>query len=244
MPYRTESYTSDGSDTADWEWTSARLQNVAHTLYIYGLYISEDNYFTAIDIYRYTDGGWDNRIDLEYEPSDGLRYPNTITTDNIGSDGSFRIRLATGAPSALVYFDYLLLVPRSVPGKINLNTAWVDVLAGLPGISVAEAQDIYDCVHDVAGAHYPYYENLGEVLDATGIDADDFYPISNLVSVHSDVFKIICLAQTIHDINGNGAYDSTDIILAEKEVEVIVDRSSLDTASGAIKIISWKEITE
>ena len=45
-PYLTATYRAPGSSAAsgEWRWTSARLQPIKHTLYIYGLYISDNDY--------------------------------------------------------------------------------------------------------------------------------------------------------------------------------------------------------
>ena len=240
---------SGSSETSYWAWTSARLQPVPHILYIYGVYTndSDDDYLDVrIWNYSYATPDWDTIVvgnDLEYQSSDGLKFPVAISTGNISSNGSFKIELETdGSQTHDVYFDYLLLVPESTPGKLNLNTAWVDVLNGLPGIAAAGvAQAIYDNAHDGSP-----YTKLGDVLGTAGVDAAEFAPISNLVSVHSDCFQIICLAQAIKDMGTSHAVDDTDdLILAEKKVRVIVDRSSLDNlTSGAIKVLYWEEMRD
>jgi hypothetical protein len=242
--YYTESCiapSGSGDKTSYWEWQKARLQPIPHILYIYGLYTNDtDTGYLDVYVADYNGTAYSfpglpvaGGDDVEFKPSDGLKI-GTIGTGDIGSDGRFAIQLVVddSKTSKDVYFDYLLLVPQSMPGKLNINTASIEALRALPGTNhIAVANAIYSAVHPGLGAVDTPYTELGRVLD--DITAAEFAPISNLISVHSDVFKIICLAQT---------FDPLGEVVAEKKVEVIVDRSALP--SGPLRILSWKEITE
>ena len=154
----------------------------------------------------------------------------------------------TGNNSDTPRLDYVLLVPRKDSpgrsGRININTALYNstvgkgILEGLPGIDNTIEGNI-------VGAR-PFSE-IGGLCDSTGanLTESEFAKISNLITVRSDIFQIICTAVAVKDIDGNASYtEGTDIELAKKKIEVIVDRSPLNVTNGAIKILSWKEITE
>ena len=229
-PYSfTNSYRADtDGHVSTWTWSNARLDlnnlRCSYQLYVYGKYTGDSS-----DINVTIDPGGSSEqtySGLAYDRSDGIGVC-TITHNHIESDGSFKIKLTRNNASHNVYFDYLLLVPDTAHGRVNVNTALPQVLEALPWLSVAKATALYNSVH--ASPEVPY-RGLRYILADASIDADDFAPISNLVTVHSDIFRIICTAQ---------ALDPIGEVTAEKKVEVIVDRSSLP-----IKILSWKEITE
>ena len=96
-------------------------------------------------------------------------------------------------------------------------------MEGLPGIDNALELAI---INDRA------FWEIGDICDpaGAGLSEAQFAPISNLITVCSDVFCIICTAR---------AFDPIGEVAAEKKVEVIVVRST-----SPIRILSWKEITE
>ncbi len=250
-PYNTNSYYTDtDGHVSTFTWSDARIQPGDYKLYIYGYNIGSGN---AIDVslYDYENTVWVASGSFEYKETDGVSITTTISKDNIKPDGEFQVRLerTVGAPGR-VYFDYLVLVPEVVHGRININTASSEVLDGLPGIDSTKAGNI------ITGRSTSAYGDDSDGGDGVfgiaelfsipiPLSASEFAKISNLITTNSDAFKIYCTARAVQDMGTIGTYEppeesgGQDITLAEKKVEVIVDRSS-----SPIKILSWKEITE
>jgi len=138
--------------------------------------------------------------------------------------------------------DYITIAANptnAVSGRININTASEAILTGLPNVDTNLAQNIID------GRPFT---TIGEVVeiagmadaDGDGSDEDDdegkeaiFRSLSNLITVRSDIFEVICLAQAIK--SSDGVFDANDQILAEKKIRAVVDRRS------PIQILYWRE---
>ncbi|MDP8217901.1 MAG: helix-hairpin-helix domain-containing protein, partial [Candidatus Theseobacter exili] len=130
------------------------------------------------------------------------------------------------------YFDHLILSPApKVYGRININTASVNALQGLPGITSTLATNIKDYIDGPDNILWTGDDELidtkGKLLKVTGIDEDEFKKICNLVTTRSDVFKVIVKAQAIKDRGsiGGDILASDDNITAQCTLEAIVDRS-------------------
>ncbi|MCK4244289.1 MAG: helix-hairpin-helix domain-containing protein, partial [Candidatus Omnitrophica bacterium] len=161
-------------------------------------------------------------------------------------------------------------VREPLKGRININTASVPVLMGLPGIEKELAEKIckarpFKTIGEIFGDYSEEEEDeedeeeekdpkkiLNKVMIAKGKDSLDndedgfededdeaeeiFRRISSLITVRSNLFSIISLAQSIRDKNGNGKVDEGEI-LAEEKIKVIYDRGSLPR-----KIRFYKEV--
>lgn len=220
----------DNTGSWGWVWTDDGVSTTGNFRLFDGTY----HLFVCAD---YPDGTFINKcnfqrpdlIDREVRPS-CLAYAGTVVV----SGKSFTVTIDSNGTDT-PRLDYVLLVPMKDSlgraGRININTALYNstanegVLEGLPGIDNAlELAIINDLKTNGA------FLEIGDILSVAGFNESIFAPISNLITVRSDVFKIYCTAQ---------ALDPIGEVVAEKKVEVIVDRSSLP-----IKILSWKEIME
>ncbi len=213
-PYNTAMYEASSSgDIGSWEWDNIRLNpDIEYDLYIYGIYSNG----TGVDL-ELTIGA--DTFEVEYKEADGAHVAR-IDDSHIGADGSLEITLESTKDN--VYFDYILLIPDGVPGKLNISAASKEVLMGLPGVDSALASAIY------AGRPYSNISRLLQVLSA-----EQYAPIANLVASSvigsSAIYRIICTGRHIGP--GGPAVDPT----ATRRIEMIVEVSN-----GNISIMSWK----
>lgn len=165
--------------------------------------------------------------DFKESPSETLRRvkPNhgvALTTDYStisGSNFNFTIK---GDGTNTPKLDFVVLTPEPHTfSRININTASEDVLTSLPGISSALASNIH--------RGYPpadNFEKIHEVMTKAGISEEEFKKISNLVTVRSDVYRVVIRAQRIKDINTIGTVDDPDNeIVSTVDLEAVVDRN-------------------
>ncbi len=156
-------------------------------------------------------------------------------------------------------------VREPLKGRININTASLPVLMGLPGIDENLAKKIvsarpFETIGEILGEYSAEDEEeekdpkkiLNKAMIAKGMDGDDndsdgfideddekeetFRRFANLITVRSNLFSIISLAQSVRDKNGNGIVEEGEI-LAEKKIKVIYDRGSFPR-----KIRFYKEV--
>ncbi len=226
-PYSTDMRRAGAANqTGVWEWEYIYLNpEIEYDLYIYGIYTGEPG--TDLELTIIKDGADVASFDVEYRESDGARVAR-INENHIGDDGSLTIQLES--LKADVYFDYLLLIPDGVPGKININAAEREVLMGLPGLNdIALADNII--------ANRPY-GNVGELLRA--LTPAEFAPVANLVSVTlggpgasgpSDIYRIISTGRNVGPM-GDPAFPTS-----ERIIEVTVRLSG-----GDVNVLSWKYV--
>ncbi len=186
------------------------FERAAYQLFFYGDYTGN-----AEDIYIRGFGG------LGYGKSGGV-YAGELSSFLIGKDGSLSLDVSGD-------FEYILLVPDSVNGKININTASREVLTGLPAVCPQKADMI------INSRRTEYFTSVGELLARGVLTPAGFAPVANLVSVNSDVFRVICTARVPHPSDVR----DPELFLAEKKVEAVADRSG-----GRLRILSWREINE
>jgi DNA uptake protein ComE-like DNA-binding protein len=107
---------------------------------------------------------------------------------------------------------------QSLPGAININTAGLDVLACLPGMTRELAQAVIS--QRQSGG---FFANTGELLKVPDLTRDIFKQIAPLVTARSETFRIL----------SEGKVNSTG---ARQRIEVIVHIGLND-----ISTLSWRE---
>jgi len=139
------------------------------------------------------------------------RDPNVRRSEGAGAGTFFRDDTDSERPVTkgilVEIIDSLTLQDAEVlPGRININTAPVEVLTTLPGVDRALAERMVRRRESLGG-----YASIGELLNLNGVEAEVFAQIEDLVTVRSSVFRIY-------------ARGESDSELAEATIECIVDR--------------------
>ncbi|MFH0795966.1 MAG: hypothetical protein V2A65_02795 [Candidatus Omnitrophota bacterium] len=136
-------------------------------------------------------------------------------------------------------------------GRININTAPISVLLNLPFLTLDEANAIINGrPYSEIGLSGPKLNNVSSKLRLWGcnfkdddqdgyVDEDDekelsYRRISNLITVRSNLFRIISTGQVVEDFDGNGKIEEKEI-LAEKKVIAVYDRGRKFR-----KFVQWK----
>ncbi len=117
--------------------------------------------------------------------------------------------------------DYMTITDDEVlQGRLNINTAPYEVLACLPGIDVALAQQIVSWREGRNDA----LETVAHLLDAPGVSIDILKQVYPYVSVRSDVFSVCSFGV----MEGGGAYAC---------VLAVIDRTD-----DEVKLRYWREV--
>ena len=195
-------------------------------------------------------------------PDFNAAYGDVLRRDLGGKNYTYYSKLTNIIDAFANEWDFAWNPQRVKPyvfGKININTAPVEVLRALPfkrtydkALYDAIAQAIVNARQGI-GVHSTNagpFRSIGElwtrvVADIKSADnpntkraiftqdnknrndIEDFIRISNLVTVKSDVYRVIVRGQAVHDANNDGAFNGNDRVLAVKQIEAIVDRGQL-----------------
>jgi type II secretory pathway component PulK len=126
-------------------------------------------------------------------------------------------------------------------GRININTAPVQVLSGLPLVDSALAQKICNArpFHEISEITGIYGDALNLEITRQGFDIADndndgfcdtedekemiIFALSNLITVRGNVFSIRVVGQKVQDTNNDGIITGSEIV-AERRYRYIYDR--------------------
>jgi hypothetical protein len=184
----------------------------------------------------------------QYEKSDSV-FCGLLYSRHISPEGGIKLRLTAHNlqhrdSSGFAWFDYAYLAPGHTQGKININTAPPRVLQALHNVDKELAQNIIEGKDSSGRPHLHPYKNIGDVLDVKNMTPEIFTKICNLITTRSDQFRVHVIAESLDDINSDGAFDhdSGDKVLSRSELNALVDRSPLaedgiNTTGFNIKII-------
>ncbi|MFH1854630.1 MAG: hypothetical protein ABH815_04885 [Candidatus Omnitrophota bacterium] len=133
--------------------------------------------------------------------------------------GTLELKIKNTSKTGAAHFDFIRLDPvNSMDGRININTASKKVLNVLPGINEQVADSIIS--NRVFGNKNNLGFGIGDLVsaDALGSEESDkklrFKQISNLITVHSDVYRIIVTGQVMEK----------DKVLSEKKIWAVFER--------------------
>lgn len=251
----------------EWTWPQRIGVPGRYHLYIFGLsdsistteFLEEnDNAALDIEVWNYANNTYDLLArNQRYGKDDGI-YAGRIGPEHTSAKGDFKLRLTARGlserglarenqqtiqaqrrrQSGFAWFNYAMLTPVPVPGRVNANTASPRLLASLPGVSLELAQNIYNGVDAGGRAVLKPYHTLGDLLKVRGMMPEIFERMANLVCLDSGAYTIDVQAQTLKDSNADGAFDeSKDSVLGERRKRLIVHTGVDALAARHVQIV-------
>jgi len=142
-----------------------------------------------------------------------------IKPEHISDAGDFRIKLtpyniaernleyknAKGEPkldtggrqTGIAWFNYAVISPVPVLGRININTASARMLASLPGTNNKLAKNIEEGINSEGKAKLKPYNSIGEIFKVKGMKPEIFERCANLLTVESSTFTVDVEAEVL-----------------------------------------------
>lgn len=212
-----ESGTIDSVGTWRWEKKDG-VEDGYYTLKIFG----EEEEAIAVSVHL-ADYIWTEFTPaINPGPDSGILFGNIEigTGSSISTpSGVLELKIKNASKTAGAHFDFVVLDPLNViNGKLNINTASKKVLNCLPGVDEQIADSIIS--NRIFGNKNGLRLGIGDLLSSGALGSDDaakklaFKQISNLVTVHSDTYRIIVTAQILEE----------DRVVAEKKIWAVFER--------------------
>ncbi|HUV04716.1 MAG TPA: helix-hairpin-helix domain-containing protein [Armatimonadota bacterium] len=152
------------------------------------------------------------------EPPEGER-PSSGREEKLRSAGEIAAVPGLSREKARLIYDRITASDAKVqPGRININTAPAEALAAVPGLDSRLAEEIVT----YREANGPF-EDVGQLLEVSDLNADAFAKAADLLTVRSGVFKIV----------------STGRLAGQQSSGVIT--CVVDATDGKAKIRYWQE---
>ncbi|NQT75069.1 MAG: hypothetical protein HQ566_00950 [Candidatus Omnitrophica bacterium] len=216
----TDHFESGRADSVGlWRWKeNSGLRDGYYTLRIFG----EEEEEIQVSVHL-ADETWTSFTPPLSPGADGsILFGNIeIGTESEAStpSGILELKIKNASKTGGAHFDFIRLDPvNTIDGRININTASKKVLSVLPGLDDAVADSII--ANRAYGNSNGLRLGIGDLLSSGALGSDDsvkkeiFKQISNLVTVHSDIYRIIVTGQIIE--GGN--------VLAEKKIWAVFER--------------------
>ncbi|NLF37975.1 helix-hairpin-helix domain-containing protein, partial [bacterium] len=207
----------------------------------------EENNNSPLDVsvWNYVAQRFDPLCSREKYDKDDCIHAGTVKPEHISPQGDVKMRLVShdvvedDAPgqskdgrvmtrsvrrrSGYAWFNYALLTPAPVIGRVNVNTASARLLRSLPGVTDTLAANIAAGVDSHGVPSLKPYRRLGDLLSVRGMSVAALERMANLVMLQSDAYTIAVEAQAVRDVNRNGAFDdASDAVTAERRMRYIV----------------------
>jgi len=253
--YRTPMcYTRRENNKGEWTWKKKIPVKGKYDLYLFGLndaintteFLEENNNAPLdIEVWNYSSKSYDMLCKKKsYNKADEI-YAGKILPEHISNEGDFKLRLTPHqltsssanknkigdvAPNkqktGFAWFDYAVITPVPVPGRVNVNTASKRLLSCLPGVGDELAKNIEAGVGDNKSVSLKPYKKIGDLLYVRGMSLDIFERIANLVCVSSSAYTLNIDLQVVEDRDEDGKFNKKtgDKILGEKHKRVIITR--------------------
>ena len=245
-------YTRKAGETAIWTWRNAISIPGTYNFYICGLNDAidtteflEENNNASIDVEL-----WNYKTkEFEYLKKKG-KYgkqdsfnAGKIKPENISETGDVKIRLTAhnvverntkdktgktmvgtgGKQTGFAWFNYAVVSPVPVVGRVNINTASERLLSSLPGISPALAKNIFEGCDANGKKSLKPYRFVGDVLKVRGMSPEIFEKCVNLLAVDSSVFTVEVDAQILKERSIDaGKQINKDSIIAERKKRFVL----------------------
>jgi len=243
-------YTGKGNDVGEWTWEKIVPVKGNYNLYINGLndsintteFLEENrNASIDVDVWNYKTKQYDNLCqNKKYGKSDSFRA-GKINPDNVSGSGDFKMRLTSHnvvqreglnnasktvgkQSSGFAWFNYAMITPLPIIGRVNVNTAPVRLLAALPGVNKELAKNIFEGIDGNNKPSLKPYLHLSDLLNVKGITPQAFERCCNILTVDSSTFTVEVEAQTLKpSVRKDGTKPTAGIVGSTRKKRYIVE---------------------
>ena len=184
----------------------------------------------------------------------------TVKPEHISAAGDFKLQLVshdvaergmkeqkfeegmqavTKRRTGYAWFNYAVLTPVPVEGRINVNSASRRLLRSLPGVDDQLAASIWGGIDAGGKATLKPYLRLGDLLRVQGMTMDIFARLANMVMLNSYAYTVEVEAQAVKDANANGIFDEAagDVVVAGKRMRYVIAATPNETGIDTLSVV-------
>ena len=260
-------FTRKSNDSGEWLWKKRISNKGNYGLYIFGLndaintteFLEKNNNSPLdIDVWNFKNNKFESLCKRKkYKKSDCF-FAGNISPDNISDVGDFKLKITShdvvelglkhsakqgkkaqrNFQTGYAWFNYALISPVPVFGKVNINTANERLLGSLPGINSKLAKNIARGIDSTGKPALKPYNHLGDLLYVKGMTIDILERCANILCLNTYAYTLNIEAQIIKDSNNNGKFDSKngDKIEARQSCRCVIETKPNSFAAPEIII--------
>jgi len=102
-----------------------------------------------------------------------------------------------GRQTGIAWFNYAVITPVPVVGRVNINTASARILASLPGISTKLAKNIAAGINSEGKAKLKPYRSIGDIFKVRGMTPEVFERCANILALDSSTYTVDIQAEVL-----------------------------------------------
>ncbi len=221
-------FTRKSGEKGEWIWKNAVPIPGTYNFYLYGLndaidtteFLEENNNASLdVELWNYKTQKYEYlKKKAKYGKQDSVNI-GKIKPQNISPNGDVKIRLTPhnvverntedksgemmvgsgGKQTGFAWFNYALITPVPVVGRVNINTAPQRLLSALPGINSKLAENIYEGIDQNGKKKLKPYKKLGDLFKVKGMTPNAFEKCVNLLALSSSAFTVEVEAELLKD---------------------------------------------
>ena len=227
----------------------------------------EENYNSPLDVELWNFDKDESGNEIGYEKlckrkqylKEDCFYAGKIKPENISDEGGVKMKiiphdvLEAGLKNSekqgvkaqkrvqtgYAWFNYAVITPVPVMGRVNINTAPKRLLSSLPGISGKLAKNIVMGINNNGKPVLKPYNKLGDLLNVQGMTVDKLEGCANLLCLDTSSYTLNINAQTISDTNEDGKFNEKegDKIEANRSVRCVLALNPGKNGKDRIRIV-------
>ncbi len=260
-------YARRPEERGEWTWRRRVAIPGTYHMYVFGLsdsistteFLEEnDNAALDVEVWNYQTQAYDMLCrNQRYGKDDGL-YAGQIMPAHTSADGDIKLRLTprgVGArglgrddeqavqaqqrrQSGYAWFNYAMITPVPVPGRVNINTAGERLLGSLPGITPEVARAIARGTDTGGRAVLKPYAAVGDLINVRGMTPEIFERSANLFCLDSGAYTVEVQAQTVKDINADDVFDDKkEPVQGERRARLVVRTGMGPLAARMVNVL-------
>jgi len=252
-------YTRKTGESGEWTWKNAVQIPGNYYFYLYGLndaidtteFLEENNNASIdVELWNYKKQKYDMlKSRAKYGKQDSFNA-GKIKPENTSPNGDVRMRLTAhnvverntddktgktmvgsgGKQTGFAWFNYAVISPVPVVGRVNVNTASQRLLLCLPGINTELAKNIYEGIDSNGKKKLKPYHRLGDLFKVKGMTPEIFERCVNLLALGSSAFTIEVEAQLLKKSNEKADLNNDSIIASRQKRFVVMESEKADGA--------------
>jgi hypothetical protein len=256
-------YARQSDQEGEWLWRKAIPVPGTYDLYIYGLNDSiktteflEENLNASIDValWNYETERWDTLCTRKQYRKEDCFNAGKITPSHMSPDGDVKMKLTahdvaeTGLSredeggmvseyqSGYAWFNYAVVTPLPVVGRVNVNTASARLLESLPGITPNVAENIEKGLNANGVACLKPYIRLSDLFEVKDFTMEIFQRCANLLSINSYAYTVEVEAETLKDVNNDGKYSmDVDRVNAARKKRYVMELNPVPNGYSKVR---------
>jgi len=265
-------YTRKSNEEGEWLWKKRIPVKGNYDIYLFGLndaintteFLEENNNSPIdVEIWNFSSNCYNTLCKRKRYLKEDCFYAGKISPQNISDDGDFKLKLVAhnvvelglkqsaikndkaqkNIKTGIAWFNYAVIAPVPVHGKINVNNASERLLRSLSGINKQLAHNIFAGIDANNKMKLKPYNKLGDLLYVKGMTIDILERNANILCLNTYSYTLDISAQVIKDINNDGKFleNKGDKVEAVKHLRCII--SANPQSKNSIKILEQITLT-